>query len=225
MSPGCLIPAIFHCRQEETQKSLRPFWPVGLNETTSGAMHGHGTLPRPLTRIAMTRIVGVANMFDILPGSACTAVVELSPILEGARDAARTAFRALPSSPERESILNALGHIGKPTLKRKIRSRVKLITDAIGARFADLELVTDQAVDCRNFYVHGTPGKFSYGVHSDQSTFFTDTLEFVFAASDLIEAGWDIAEWIKEGTTMSHPFGRYHVGYAERLGALKKLVT
>lgn len=171
------------------------------------------------------RLVGAANMFDIMPVSACPVVVPPSPELEDARDMARTAFRALPSSPERESVLNALGRIGTPTLKRKIRSRVKVITDSVGARFPDLELVSDQAVDCRNFFVHGTPGKFNYGSHADQPAFFTDTLEFVFAASDLIEAGWDISQWIKEGTTMSHPFGRYRVGYAEHLAALKKLLT
>jgi hypothetical protein len=171
------------------------------------------------------RLVGAANMFDIMPASAFPPVVELLPELEDARDAARKAFRALPSSPERDSVLNALGRIGKPALKRKIRRRVKLITDTAVAKFPDLELVTDQAVDCRNFYVHGTPGKFSYGDHADQSTFFTDTLEFVFAASDLIEAGWDIVEWIKQGTTMSHPFGRYRVEYAERLAALKMILT
>lgn len=171
------------------------------------------------------RLVGAANMFDIMPASAFPAVVELSLAMVSARDAAQKSFRALQSSPERESVLNALGRIGKPTLKRKIRSRVKLITDTVGAQFPDLDLITDQAVDCRNFYVHGTPGKFSYEVHADQPTFFTDTLEFVFAASDLIEAGWDITEWLERGTTMSHPFGRYRVGYAERLAALKKLLT
>jgi len=185
----------------------------------------YATASAKQNRYDTDRLVGAANMFDIMPTSACTTVVELSPTLEGARDAAQAAFRALPLSPERQSILNALGRIGTPTLKRKIRSRVKLITDTVGARFPDLELVTDQAVDCRNYYVHGTPGKLSYGAHDDQTTFFTDTLEFVFAASDLIEAGWDIVEWIKEGTTMSHPFGRYRVGYAERLAALKKLLT
>jgi len=171
------------------------------------------------------RLVGAANMFDIMPASACPAVEKLPPALKDAKDAARKAFRALPPSPERESLLNALGRIGKPSLKRKVRSRVKLITDTLGAKFPNLELVTDQAVDCRNYYVHGTPGKFSYDVHSDQPIFFTDTLEFVFAASDLIEAGWDIAEWIKQGTTMSHPFGRYCVSYIERLAELNKLLT
>jgi hypothetical protein len=176
-------------------------------------------------RYETDRLVGAANMFDIMPVAAFPAVAPMSPELEKERDAARKAFRALPSSPERDSVLNALGRIGKPALKRKIRSRVKLITDLVGAQFPELELVTDQAVDCRNFYVHGTPGKFDYGTHFEQTTFFTDTLEFVFAAADLIEAGWDIAEWIKDGTTMSHPFGQYRVGYTERLAELKKLLA
>lgn len=171
------------------------------------------------------RLVGAANMFDIMPASACEADEELPPALKDAKLAARDVFRVLPSSPERDSVLNALGRIGKPSLKRKIRSRVKLIIDAVGAKFPNLELVTDQAVDCRNYYVHGTPGKFSYEGHPDQPIFFTDTLEFVFAASDLIDSGWDIAEWIKHGTTMSHPFGRYCVDYAARLLELKKILA
>lgn len=176
-------------------------------------------------RYETDRLIGAANMFDIMPASACPAIVELSPTLEDARDAARKASRALPSSFERESVLGALGRIGKPALKHKIRSRVRLIKDTAGAKFPDLDLVADQAVDCRNFYVHGTPGKFSYEAHADQTMFFTDTLEFVFAASDLIEAGWDIAEWIKQGTTMSQPFGRYCVNYAGHLAELKKLLN
>jgi hypothetical protein len=195
------------------------------HEEWRNARARYATASAHQNRYDTDRLVGAANMFDIMPASACPTVVPLPTELVGAKNAAKNAFRSLPSSPERDSVLNALGRIGKPILKRKIRSRVRLITDIVGAKFPDLELVTDQAVDCRNFYVHGTPGKFSYGAYADQPTFFTDTLEFVFAASDLIEAGWDIAEWIKQGTTMSHPFGRYRVSYAERLAALKKLLT
>lgn len=185
----------------------------------------HATATAYQNRYDTDRLVGAANMFDIMPASACQTAEELPSALKDAKEAARNAFKRLPSSPERDSVLNALGRIGKPSLKRKVRSRVKLIMDAVGTKLPDLELVTDQAVDCRNYYVHGTPGKFSYEVHSDQPIFFTDTLEFVFAASDLIDAGWDIAEWIKQGTTMSHPFGRYYVDYVARLSELKKLLT
>jgi hypothetical protein len=54
--------------------------------------------------------------------------------------------------------------------------------------------------------------------------FFTQTLEFVFAASDLLDAGWAIGPWLQQGTTMSHPFGIYRVAYQNSLQALKTLL-
>jgi Apea-like HEPN len=75
------------------------------------------------------------------------------------------------------------------TLKRKIQGRAKLITNIVKDKFPELDMVVDQAVNCRNYYVHGSPAKFDYGKHIDHVHFFTDTLEFVFAASDLLEAG------------------------------------
>ena len=170
------------------------------------------------------RIVGAANMFDILPSSACPDSVTLPPYLEQARDDARKAFQALPASPERDSVLGALGRIGKATLKRKVRSRAKLITDIVGDRLPELDVVVDQAVDCRNYYVHGSVAKIDYSKHFDQVQFFTDTLEFVFAASDLVQSGWDIIAWTKQGSTLSHPFGGYYVNYARQLSELKKLL-
>jgi hypothetical protein len=150
--------------------------------------------------------------------------VPLSPELQSARNEARTAFKALPKTAERDGLLNALGRIGKPALRHKIRARVKLISDCVDRQFPELALVTDQAVDCRNFYVHGTPGAFDFGSHPDQRIFFTDTLEFVFAASDLIDSGWRIADWTSQWTTGSHPFSQYRIGYTTRLAELKKLI-
>lgn len=211
-------------RYPETFAAVLARW-LERHDEWRNARARYATTSSRQSRYDTDRLVGAANMFDIMPAAACSATVALPPDLEAARDEARAAFKALPPTPEREGVLNALGRIGKPVLKRKIRSRVNLITSLAGTRFPELELVTDQAVDCRNFYVHGTPGKFDYGTHSDQATFFTDTLEFVFAAADLIEAGWEIERWIEEGTTMSHPFGRFRVGYAERLAALKALLS
>lgn len=210
-------------RYPKTFAAVQARW-LERHDKWRNARARYATASAHQNRYDTDRLVGAANMFDIMPAAAFPATVTLSLDLEAARDEARAAFKALPSTPERDSVLNALGRIGKPALKRKIRSRVELITSLVGKRFPELELVTDQAVDCRNFYVHGTPGKFDYGTHPDQATFFTDTLEFVFAAADLIEAGWDIAGWIEEGTTMSHPFGRFRVGYAEGLAALKVLL-
>jgi hypothetical protein len=46
----------------------------------------------------------------------------------------------------------------------------------------------------------------------------------VFAASDLIEAGWDAKAWCATPTSMSHPFGRYRISYAENLRKLRSLL-
>ena len=51
------------------------------------------------------------------------------------------------------------------------------------------------------------------------------SLEFVFAASELIEAGWNIRTFVETPTSMSHPFGAYWVNYKKALTALKALVA
>jgi len=175
-------------------------------------------------RYSVDRLVGAANIFDILPDSAVPRRVELSEELTSAKARCKEIFKALPASPERESILNALGRIGKSTLKNKIRHRAKLSIGAVGDRFPELTTVTDEAVNCRNYYVHGGEARFEYGNHLEVCNFFTNTLEFLFATSDLIEAGWDVKAWCETPTSMSHPFGRYRVSYLDNLRRLKSLL-
>jgi hypothetical protein len=86
-------------------------------------------------------------------------------------------------------------------------------------------LITDEAVNCRNSYVHGSDASFDYNANFDRATFFTQTLEFDFAASELVEAGWNIAAWSKTRTSMSHPFGRYCANYRDELEELRVLLT
>jgi hypothetical protein len=169
------------------------------------------------------RLVGAANMFDILPSSAAPDLVPITDDLERAQKASRELFRALPPTPERDSILGALGRIGRSSLKHKVRYRAARVVELAGEWFPDLLTVADESVNCRNYYVHGSGSPFDYDRNFNAVIFFTDTLEFVFAASDLIEAGWDIRSWIRHGTTMSHPFGRYRVGYPIALKCLKDL--
>ena len=173
---------------------------------------------------SIDRLIGAANMFDILPDSAVPPCVALSEELKTARETCRKIFDGLPPSPERESIRGELGRIGKSKLKNKIRHRNKVVVGAVGARFPDLDAVTDEAVNCRNYYVHGGPARFDYASHQGVCNFFTDTLEFVFAASDLIEAGWDIKAWCTNPTSMSHPFARYCAAYLDNLRGLKVLL-
>lgn len=171
------------------------------------------------------RLVGAANMFDILPATAVPTDIPLTAELEEARDKARMLFKPLAKSPERDSVLGALGRIGKASLKRKIRARAAMILRFTGTCFSDLELVVDEAVNCRNYFVHGSVAKLDYANNSDLTSFFTDALEFIFAASDLVECGWNIALWSQRWTTMSHPFDRFRKTYADQLEGLKEALA
>ena len=175
-------------------------------------------------RYDIDRLIGSANMFDILPSAAVPTDVPLSKELTDAKETCRAIFDRLPLSPERATVLSALGRVGKSALKQKIRYRAQLVIDAAGNRFPELVTVIDEAVNCRNHYVHGSDPRFNYNDNFNAVVFFTNTLEFVFAASDLIEAGWDIQAWSEIGTTMSHPFGAYRVNYALSLQKLKALL-
>lgn len=170
------------------------------------------------------RLVGAANMFDILPSSAVPPDIELSDEVKAAKAAGQKLFGGLPESQERNSVLGALGRLGKSSLKQKIRHRAKWIIDATNGRLNEITTVTDEAVNCRNHYVHGTDARFDY-TKSGMLEFFTDALEFVFATSDLIESGWEIKAWSDKGTTMAHPFGRFLAGYRTNLEQLKTLVS
>ncbi|MBM5575174.1 HEPN domain-containing protein [Deefgea sp. CFH1-16] len=172
------------------------------------------------------RLVGAANMFDILPASAVPADLPLSEELEKAKNSTRTLFRSLSQSPEKDSVLGALGRLGKASLKRKIRSRAQLILDQVPANFPELVMVIDEAVNCRNYFVHGSDTKkMNYSDEFNQVVFFTEVLEFIFAASDLIECGWDIRTWSKQRSTLSHPFGRFRVNYELQLQDLKRAIA
>ncbi len=173
---------------------------------------------------SVERLIGAANMFDILPKSAAPSDVELPEDLQEAKQQCRKIFKSLPNSYERSSVLNELGRIGKASLKHKTRHRAEYVVVAIGDRFPDLVFVLDAAIDCRNHYVHGSASKVDYSKNFDMVTFFTDTLEFVFGASELVEAGWEIRTFVETPTSKSHPYGAYRVNYKLNLQTLKALV-
>jgi hypothetical protein len=169
------------------------------------------------------RLIGSSNMFDILPASAVPADVTLAPELLDAKRKGRDLFRALPDSPERNSVLNALGRVGKSTLKGKIRRRAEPILNALGDQFDDLQSVLDEAVDCRNHYVHGNAPSYDYASNFFETVaFYTDSLEFVFGTSDLMQSGWDMCAWSRR-VGQSHRFGAYCDSYKERLAKLHAL--
>jgi hypothetical protein len=170
------------------------------------------------------RLVSAANMFDILPDSVFGPAPVLGADVLAAQKTARQAFKVLADSPDRVSILSALGRLGKWTLKKKIASRLpKFVTEAQD-RYPELTMVTEEAVNARNFFVHGGQREFDHGKYERLLWFFVDTLEFVFAASDLGEAGWSVKAWA-DRSSVSHPFGSYTLEYKADLALLKKALA
>lgn len=162
---------------------------------------------------SIDRIIGAANMFDILPTDAFPPPEPLPQETATAKQLARAAFRTLPHSPDRDSILSALGRLGGATLRRKVLHRAEMVSGALKEPLAHLEAVVDEAVKCRNYYVHGSPGSFSYAENGELTTFLACALEFIFAASDLLDAGWNIQRWRSRGSVGSHPFNQVLLGW------------
>lgn len=172
------------------------------------------------------RLVAAANMFDLLPKESLPDEVELSENIRSARDKCREIFKDLPQGYERDSMLNALGRLGKNSLRKKIRHRAERVESEIGDRVWKLDKVTDEAVACRNRYVHGRDTRIDYAEEVALRNFLTRTLEFVFAASDLVESGWDMKAWSESHNhkTRWHPFSWYMFNYEFYLKRLEKLL-
>ena len=165
------------------------------------------------------RLVIVANLFDILTDDAVHTKSEPSAELEYARNKCREIFKKLPNSDDRKSVLGALGRIGKNTLKRKICHRAKLLIDEIEDVIPYIETVIKEAVTYRNHYVHGSNADIDYSIEIGKSAFLTQTLEFVFFASDLVEAGWNIKKWWQDchDPYYNHNFSIYLNNYKKEL--------
>ena len=167
------------------------------------------------------RLIAAANVFDLLPSGVYGNKPFLASDLSAAVDASKEIFRSLPQSEERDDVLGYLGRIGGWRLKRKIASRAKIICDSIGPLLPDFETVISEAVNLRNHYVHGSPSRIRNDERLQSLLFLTKSLEFIFFASDLIDAGWNIADWCKKGRPIGHPFQNYLIYYNEDLKMLK----
>ncbi|MDE0411538.1 MAG: hypothetical protein OXI37_04905 [Gammaproteobacteria bacterium] len=164
------------------------------------------------------RIVGAANMFDLLPKDALPLSTELDEEIEAAIEVGRSAFDKLEKSLKKDRLFFALGNLKQPSLKEKIKHRCALISEVIGEDIPDVCKVTDAAVNLRNLYVHGTKMSDKRKKKLEESIdFLTDTLEFVFCVSDLVESGWDLGSWHKKRKGEGHPFASYLNSYKGRL--------
>lgn len=185
------------------------------------ARNQHLSCVRRANKYGSARLVAAANMFDILPVNAFPVATPLDEELKRARDACSQILRKLPQGPDRNSALSALGRLGLPSLPKKVAHRVSLVESKLGASFPDLKFVANTAVKCRNFYVHGSSGDVDFTAIEPLIPFLTDSLEFTFAASDFIEAGWDTTQWSGRHFGWGHSFARFRWGYSEALARLQ----
>jgi hypothetical protein len=171
------------------------------------------------------RLVAAANMFDLLPREAFASEVPLCERLREARDEARKLFKRLEQSLERDSVLGDLSRVGRRVLKRKVRERARVVQQAIGEKLPDIEVVLDLAVECRNRFVHGTDARLTYEQNLAFMSFFTRALQFVFAASDLADCGWDLQKWSSGASVGSHPFAHFRIYYLQDLARLRSALS
>ena len=170
-------------------------------------------------RVIDDAVVSAANTFDLLPTGDKPEVVPLpDDVLDALKDARQRVRAAMNSSPERADILNALGRIGaNKRLRDVVEHRAIIVQDHFGRdRLDDLAALIRLAVQCRNYYTHGpnegNPSDVDFAdfqaVH-----FLTETLEFIYGASELLLCGWESA---KSARTEWHPIGGYVSSYDYR---------
>lgn len=172
------------------------------------------------------RHASAANAFDFLPSDDIPKEpVEkaLEPLLEEFRQTVR---KLPPSSIQRGKVLHALGQITAPRLKERIRQRAKTVTAVIGDKLPEIDEVIGAAVDCRNLFVHGpsdSPAKNrkTERIARSSGIFLTKTLEFIFGAADLVDAGWDLLGWSQQDREFGHPFREYVRRYPTELAKFK----
>ena len=171
------------------------------------------------------RLVAAANIFDILPTDALPSAFDLPDELATTRDECSARFRMHPTGVDRNSALSALGRLGKPSLPKKVAHRVAIIDSKLGELFPELQFVTSIAVRCRNFFVHGSSTDFDYQKIEPFVPFLTDALEFVFVASDLIDAGWNAQRRKASLHGRGHSFARFRAVYDMQLAELRRVTN
>lgn len=171
---------------------------------------------------SVDRLVAAANMFDILPDEALPPSTVLEPELQHTQKQCLDLLAANRQSVDRDSAIAAISRMGKPSLRKKVEFRAARVVEQFDT-LHELSWVLRVAIQARNYFVHG-PSDIKVKHFWSSMGFLTDALEFVFAASDLIEAGWDAKPWIGDAHGVGHTFARFRWGYAERLAALKAAV-
>ncbi len=157
-------------------------------------------------------IVSAANTFDLLPNQDKPEAQPLSEdVMDILTDASRKAKCSMPPGAQRQDVLNALGRIrGNKRLRDIVEYRAEIVLNHFGRdSLKQLGEVIALAVKCRNYYTHG-PGDRDIDYTAEVVLFLTETLEFIYGASELLLCGWDPARSMRDE---GHPLGDYIKSY------------
>ena len=172
--------------------------------------------PGTLNRAIEDGIVSAANTFDLLPNKNKPEAQPLPDnVIDILTEASKKAKCCMPLGAQREDVLNALGRIRRNIRLRDIvEHRAEIVLNHFGGdRLKQLKNVIGLAVKCRNYYTHGLgdqdPGDIDYA-DFEVILFLTETLEFIYGASELLLCGWDPARSMRDE---SHPLGGYVKSY------------
>lgn len=169
------------------------------------------------------RLVAAANMFDLLPAADVPATQAISDDLAAALKQAREVLLAVENSAPRNSVLGAIGRVGKPSLTTRVLHRAEIATAVFTNIFPDLDQVLILGVKFRNHCVHGSAMGVEPSLVYPYIAFLTDALEFVFLSSELIECGWDADRWKNSHGSMTHPMAMFRGSYQDSWRGLKKI--
>ena len=172
------------------------------------------------SRYTTARLVAAANMFDTLPADALPDDVQLPADFSDVVRETLARLDMLPKTDFRDSLVGHLGRLQKPSLPSKLYHRSDLLSFQAQGEFPDLKDVLRIGAQFRNFIVHGGT-KFDYKKYELLVPFLTDTLEFVFSVSDLIDAGWDFEQWIADDRGGDHQFTTFRRTYPQSIEAFK----
>lgn len=169
------------------------------------------------------RLVAAANMFDLLPQDSCPKDVPLPPEMAQFKKEAKAILKAkdFPKTDAQRRALGDMGRWGKASLTDKVLHRWAMASKDVPHLFADMNYVLKLAVKCRNHFVHGPSKGFTFERAEPFLSLFTDALEFVFAFADLVDAGWNPADWQKRHYSDGHMFTRFRWMYPQIAPQLK----
>ena len=155
-----------------------------------------GSIQGTSRRVLQDGIVSAANTFDLLPDG----------------DKIEVQIPKAASSKAKGTKAVAARRVA---LRDIVKCRAAVVLDSLGrAKLEDLEGVIDLAVQCRNYYTHGgderNAGAVDFG-DFDVVHFLTQTLEFIYGASELLECGWNVTT---SAADEDHPIKAYVGSYA-----------